>query len=157
MWRQHDFCDVLDFKYQAYLKGGTLLSYCLGYQKGHLMMTFVPISDWPVYCGWPISFHKYYTWSLLELSFISTRIWVRSWLFCIQKSPFLVRFWCMVRVGEDLWTKNILYQFIQGHTYFSTSWHAKMSMLSPSMHWRLTKHGKCCVQNNQLPIKSQMN
>ena len=55
---------------------------------------------------------------------------VGSWLFCIQKSPCSVSFWSMLGVNVEVWTKNILYQFIEGgggQNHISTSWHDKMS------------------------------
>jgi hypothetical protein len=53
---------------------------------------------------------------------------VGSWLFCIQHFPCDVSFWCTLGVGVEVWSKHILYQFIEGHIHFSTSWHAKRSL-----------------------------
>ena len=64
----------------------------------------------------------------LELSFNSTWVLVGSWLFCLQNLPCLVSLWCMRGGSVEVWTKNILYQFMEGQTHFSTSWHAKMSL-----------------------------
>lgn len=62
---------------------------------------------------------------LIELSFISTRVWVRSWLFCIQDFSWKVSFWCMVGVGVGVWMKNFLSWLIEEPKSF---WHAKMSL-----------------------------
>ena len=70
----------------------------------------------------------------------------------------LVNFWCMFGVGVEVWTKNIVYWFIGGQTYFNISWHIKTS-LNPkwfdiecfssqtststlNMHQKLTEHRK---------------
>jgi hypothetical protein len=67
--------------------------------------------------------------------------------------------------------KSSLFRFIEGQTHISTSWDAKMSLtlidrnkaffnqtstLPPNMHQELTKYGRCCMQNNQLPTKSHV-
>ena len=65
-----------------------------------------------------------------------------------------------------------LFWFIEGQNYFSTSWHAKMILTLNKPIWKvlctnlhtttskhlskLTKHGRCCIQNNQLPTKSML-
>jgi hypothetical protein len=70
-----------------------------------------------------------------------------------------------------IWMKSILFQFIEGHTCFSSSWHAKMSWssmnqqwmffvqsstLPPSMHRKSTEHGRHFMQKNQRPIKTHV-
>ena len=104
----------------------------------------------------------------IELSSNSTWLLVGSWLFCLQNLPCLVSFLCMPGGSVEVWTKNILYRFMEGQTLFSTSWHAKMSLtlhepiqnvlsqtstLPPRMHHKLTKHEIFCKQNNQPPTK----
>jgi hypothetical protein len=64
----------------------------------------------------------------IELSSNSTWLLVGSWLFCLHNLPCLVNFWCTRGGSVEVWTKNILYQFLEGQTHFSTSWHAKMSL-----------------------------
>jgi hypothetical protein len=43
---------------------------------------------------------------------------VGSWLFCLQNLPCLVSLWCMRGGSVEVWTKNILYRFMEGQTHF---------------------------------------
>ena len=75
--------------------------------------------------------------------------------------------WCALGGNVWIWMKSNLFRFIEGQTHFSTSWHFKMSLtlnqwrmffvqsstLPPSMHCKLTEHGRCCMQNNHNPTK----
>jgi hypothetical protein len=125
--------------------------------------------DWLSLCQTKLRFEEKFWWRTLELSSNSTWLLVGSWLFCLQNLPCLVSFWCMRGDSVEVWTKKILYRFIKGQTHFCTSWPAKMSLtfheliwnvfssnstLPPRMHQKLTKHGRFCKQNNQLPTKS---
>jgi hypothetical protein len=56
--------------------------------------------------------------ALLGLSLNSSWFLVGSWLFCLQNLPCLVRFWCMRGGSVEVWTKNILYRFMEGQTHF---------------------------------------
>ena len=67
-------------------------------------------------------------YGVLELSSNSSWLLVRSWLFCLQNLPCLLSFWCMRGGSVEVWTKDILYQFMEGQTHFGISWHAKMSL-----------------------------
>ena len=80
-------------------------------------------------CTWYVKFFK---WSFLwALSYkngstlvnqtypTSTWLFLRRWLICIQHLPCLVSFWCMLRGSVEVWTKNILYQFIEGQTHMA--------------------------------------
>jgi hypothetical protein len=96
---------------------------------------------------------------------------VGSWLSCLQNLPCLVRFWCMRGGDVEVWTKK----------FYIGSWRAKLilaplgmpkwvwpsmnryrmffvqtSTIPPCMHQKLTKHGRFCKQNNQLPTKSHV-
>lgn len=57
----------------------------------------------------------------LELPFNSAGGVVRSWLFCKQNFPCLVRFLCVLGVGVEVWTNNFLCQFTTGQTHFVLS------------------------------------
>ena len=88
-----------------------------------------------------------------------------SWFFGIFCIPCSVSFPCMFRGGVEVYIKNILFKFIEDQTHYGMrgvkmSLHIKTqyriffiqtSTLTPSMHQKLTKHGKFCMQNNQLP------
>ena len=94
----------------------------------------------------------------------------RELVVLLTNLPCLVSFWCMFRGRVEVWTKYILYQFIEGQTHFSTYWvcrkrvchsmnRCRMFFVQTStrplnMHQKLTKHGRFCMQNNQLPTKS---
>jgi hypothetical protein len=68
----------------------------------------------------------------------------------------------------EVWTKNILYRFMECQTHFGMPRGAKMSLalhepiylqtstLPPRMHHKLTKHGRFCKENNQLPTKTHV-
>jgi hypothetical protein len=71
----------------------------------------------------------------------------------------------------EVWTENILYRFMEGQAHFGMPRGAKMSLalhepyrmfyvqtstLPPRMHQKLTKHGRFCKQNNQLPTKTHV-
>ena len=58
----------------------------------------------------------------LELFSNSSILLGGSWLFCLQSFPCLVSFRCMFGGRVEVWTKNILYWFIEGQTRFSTYW-----------------------------------
>ena len=45
--------------------------------------------------------------------FNSTGVMVGSWMFCRQKCSWSVSFWCMLGVGVEVCTKNILNQFVR--------------------------------------------
>ena len=53
---------------------------------------------------------------------------VGSWLFCLQNFPCLVSFWCMRGGSVEVWTKNILYRFMEGQTHFGMPRGVKMSL-----------------------------
>lgn len=55
---------------------------------------------------------------IVEISFNSTGVLIGSWLFCIRFFSYLVSFWCMLRVGVEVWAKNVLYRSIEGQTHF---------------------------------------
>ena len=65
----------------------------------------------------------------LEHSLIqpSTGNLVGSWLLCIQNFSWLIRFGCMLGVDGEVWIKNFLYWFIDGHTHFGMLRDAQMS------------------------------
>jgi len=63
--------------------------------------------------------------------------------------------------------KNSLIWFNEGHTHFSTAWHAKMSStlsepkvetstLHPILHEKLAASGRACMQSNQLQTNSHV-
>ena len=96
------------------------------------------------------------------------RFFIRSWSpfifhwsFCIQHQRIFFHLWCMLRGGVWLWMKRNLFQFMEGQIQFSTSWHAKMSLIynkpkknvlhckchAASKHaLKFTKYGRCCMQ-----------
>lgn len=55
----------------------------------------------------------------IDFHFNSTRVLVKSWLFCIQNFPMFIKFWCMLGVGVEDWMKNIRYQFTDNQTHFN--------------------------------------
>jgi hypothetical protein len=67
-------------------------------------------------------------------------------LFFLQNLPCLVSFWCMPRGSKMSWP------FMNQYGMFFV----QTSTLPPRMHQKLTKHGRFCKQNNQLPIKSHV-
>ena len=80
-------------------------------------------------CHLPSDFSSKFQSSMtIELYFNSSWLSVGSWLFCLQKLPCLVSFWCMRGGSVEVWTKNILYQFMKGQTHFGMQRGAKMSL-----------------------------
>ena len=90
------------------------------------------------------------------------------WLLCIQVSIISFHLWCMLGGSVELkWrgtyfsslrTKLILAPLgIPKWVWPSMNWYrmffGQTSTLPSSMHWKPTKHGLCCIQNNQLPTK----
>ena len=85
-----------------------------------------------------------------------------------RKSIISFHLCCML--GGGIWVKSNLFQFIEGETHCSTSWHAKTSLthtecssfkpphdfLQACRHWGLTKDGRSCMQNNQLLTKNHV-
>ena len=69
-------------------------------------------------CGGLRIFHGISWFSLvdllshMELYFNSIGV---GWLFCIQHFPRSASFWCMLGVGAEVWMKNFLHWFIEGH------------------------------------------
>ena len=56
----------------------------------------------------------------IELFFNSSWFLIESWYFCFQNLPCLVGVLCMFGGHVEVWTKSILYWFIEGQTHFST-------------------------------------
>jgi hypothetical protein len=93
----------------------------------------------------------------------------RELVVLLTKLSMFAKFWCMRGGTVEVWTKNILYRFMEGQTHFSTSlkplwsfmnryrmFFVQTSTIPPRMHQKLSKHGKFCKQNNQLPTKSHV-
>ena len=99
----------------------------------------------------PMSYPSYEYSYTMELSFNSSCLLVGSWLFCLQNLPCLVSVRCMCWEScglVEVWTKNILYWFIEGQTHFSNACGAKIecSTFKPPhdlqhMYLKLIKHG----------------
>ena len=86
------------------------------------------------------------------------------WVVCIQTQYFIFTCSAYLEVVFELEWRATCW-FIEGHTHFSTAWHAKMRLApnepnlsnvfcsnlqtTPNMHPKPIKHEKCCVQNNQ--------
>ena len=102
-------------------------------------------------------------------SFDSTGHLVRSWLFCIQHVPCLVRFWCMLGVGVGVWTKNILYRLVEGQTYIGmqsrgakislalndpkqVALHSNLNTTSEHTPSQQERNNCCCMDNNPWKI-----
>ena len=69
---------------------------------------------WPGFGG-----HIVFLDNNIKLSFNSAWLLVGIWLFCIQHLPYWVRFWCMFGSSSvEVWTQNILYQFIESQFQF---------------------------------------
>ena len=60
-----------------------------------------------------------------ELPFNTTEVVVGSWLFCIHC---FVTLHCMLGVGVEIRTKNLLYRFIEDQTHYGIPKGAKMSL-----------------------------
>ena len=75
--------------------------------------------------------------------------WARSLVVC------WVKVWCMLGVGVEVWTKNIMYRFI-GVLLFLACQNATTPHCLQRMYWKLTEHGECCMRNNQLPTKTSV-
>ena len=117
----------------------------------------------------------------LELSFNTMGIFHQEFAFCDFSLVVLHTIWmlsfplvfAMLRGCLQVWMKSNLFRFIKDRTTFnfSASLHAMMSFdcqwtdiecssfksphyLPPSTYRKLTEHGRCCMQNNQLLTKS---
>jgi hypothetical protein len=120
-----------------------------------------------------VSSNNYESWiflfQILESSSNSSWLLVGSWLFCLQNLPCLVSFWCMRGGSVEVWTKKFyfgscrvklilacqevlkwVWPFMNRYRMvFCSNLHT-----TPRMHQKLTKHGRFCKQNNQLPTKN---
>jgi hypothetical protein len=90
----------------------------------------------------------------------------------IWHPPYARRGGHIVCRSVEVCTKNILYRFMEGQTHFLAcqevlKWvwpfmnryrmfYLQTSTLPPRMHHKLTKHGRLCKQNNQLPTKTHV-
>ena len=110
---------------------------------------------------------------ILEFSFNSMGLFVGSWsplvshwLFCTQWKYVLP---LVVHAEGSVWFDEGQSRFIEAKLKVasldmpkwvspSMNWYRtffiQTSTLSPSMHRKLTKHGRSCMQNNHLPTKS---
>ena len=97
----------------------------------------------------PQSGTRLWVWSL-ELFFNSTWVLVRSWMFCLQNFPCfgLVCGACLAPLGMPKWVWPSMNRYRMFYLQTST--------LPPRMHHKLTKHGRFCMQNNQLPTKTHV-
>ena len=66
--------------------------------------------------------------STIKLSSKSAWLLDRHWLSCIQHLSCSVSFQCMLKGSVEVWTKEILYQFIEGQTQFYMPRGAEMSV-----------------------------
>ena len=77
--------------------------------------------------------------------------------------------WCILEGSVWIWMKIKLYWLIKNQTLLAAHgmprcvwpsmnrqrmFFVQTSMLLPSMHWKLNKHGRGCMQNDQLPVNS---
>ena len=87
------------------------------------------------------------------------------WFFCMYDQFISFYLWCMLGGKVWLWMKETYFGSLRAKGHFSTSWHAEMSLtlieliynVGTSKHaLKLPEHGRCCIQDNQLPTKSQV-
>lgn len=72
---------------------------------------------------------------VLEFSFKSMGLFIWSRLFCTQYLPCSVRFQCILEGGEEVWTRSILCQFIEGQTHLGVWKGAKMGLALYEPKW----------------------
>ena len=118
--------------------------------------------------------------SLWELSLKFNGTFRQEWapyvflLFGLQQyHQFLSTRVACLEVVFEFECRATFFDFFEGQAHFSSLWYAKIcltlnepvwdvfcsffvqtSTLAPSMHWKLTEHGKGCTQNYQPPLKS---
>ena len=104
---------------------------------------------------------------LVDVIFNSMGDFVGSWSPMISplvvlntKSIMFSHLWCMPGGDVWIWLKSNLFRFIEGQTHFSILSDQYRMFFCLILHTtlkhtvrRLTKHGRCCGQNNQLWTK----